>query len=72
MCMYKNGRPHESLNNVPPTQFLLKDGKLYPHPTGQQEFPTFQHKKNHQHSKKETNKTKQKTILLDVAKNGVS
>ncbi len=42
MWMYNNERPHESLNNFPPTQFLLKYGKLHPHPMGQQEFPTFQ------------------------------
>lgn len=42
MWMYNNERPHEALNNLPPTQFLLKYGKLHPHPRGCQEFPTFQ------------------------------
>jgi putative transposase len=32
---YNNIRPHDSLMNLPPTQFLLKYGKL-------KEFPTFQ------------------------------
>lgn len=40
--MYNNERPHESLNNLPPTQFLLKYGKLHRHPAGLSEFPTFQ------------------------------
>ena len=42
MWMYNNERPHESLNNLPPTHFLLKYGKLHPHPRGYTEFPTFQ------------------------------
>ena len=42
MWMYNNERPHESLNNLPPTRFLLKYGKLHPHPRGYTEFPTFQ------------------------------
>jgi len=35
MWEYNNIRPHDSLMNLPPTQFLLKYGKL-------EEFPTFQ------------------------------
>jgi putative transposase len=35
MWEYNNIRPHKSLMNLPPTQFLLKYGKL-------SEFPTFQ------------------------------
>ena len=46
LWMYNNERPHEALNNLPPTKFLLKYGKLHPHPLGQQEFPTFQQDKN--------------------------
>ncbi|MFM7902176.1 MAG: transposase, partial [Bacteroidota bacterium] len=42
ICMYNNERPHESLKNLPPAQFLLKYGKLHPHPRGYTEFPTFQ------------------------------
>ena len=43
---YNNYRPHEALNNLPPITFMLKYGKLHPHPTGQTEFPTFQHDNN--------------------------
>lgn len=46
MWMYNNERPHESLNELPPTQFLLKYGKLHPHPRGYTEFPTFQQDTN--------------------------
>ena len=46
LWMYNNERPHESLNNLPPRQFLLKYGKLHTHPLGQEEFPTFQQDKN--------------------------
>ena len=46
MWTYNNFRPHESLNNLPPTTFMLKYGKLHPHPLGQTEFPTFQHDNN--------------------------
>jgi len=46
MWTYNNFRPHESLNNLPPTTFMLKYGKLHPHPAGQTEFPTFQHENN--------------------------
>jgi putative transposase len=45
ICMYNNERPHESLNNMPPTDFLLKYGKLHVHPRGYTEFPTFQQDK---------------------------
>lgn len=40
--MYNNERPHESIQNLPPRQFLLKYGKLHAHPRGYTEFPTFQ------------------------------
>jgi putative transposase len=43
MWMYNNERPHQSLNNLPPTQFLLKYGKLHL-PDKEEEFPTFQQK----------------------------
>lgn len=43
--MYNNERPHESIKNLPPTQFLLKYGKLHAHPRGYTEFPTFQQDK---------------------------
>jgi putative transposase len=46
MWTYNNFRPHESLNNLPTTTFMLKYGKLHPHPLGQTEFPTFQHDNN--------------------------
>ena len=46
MWNYNNYRPHEALNNLPPITFMLKYGKLHPHPTGQTEFPTFQHDDN--------------------------
>jgi putative transposase len=39
--MYNNERPHQSLNNLPPTPFLLKYGKLHL-PDEEKEFPTFQ------------------------------
>src|SRR5690606_27153742 len=44
--MYNNDRPHSSLNNLTPRQFLLKYGKLFApdqlKDTFEQEFPTFQ------------------------------
>ena len=40
---YNNERPHSSLVYTTPTQFMLKYGKLHAHPSGQMEFPTFQH-----------------------------
>lgn len=43
--MYNNERPHESIQNLPPRQFLLKYGKLHAHPRGYTEFPTFQQDK---------------------------
>ncbi len=46
MWTYNNFRPHESLNGLPPTTFMLKYRKLHPHPAGQTEFPTFQHDNN--------------------------
>jgi putative transposase len=46
MWTYNYFRPHESLNNLPPTTFILKHGKLHPHLLGQTEFPTFQHGNN--------------------------
>lgn len=46
MWTYNNFRPHESLNGLPPTIFMLKYGKLHPHPAGQTEFPTLQHDNN--------------------------
>jgi putative transposase len=48
MWVYNNYRPHESLNDLPPTTFMLKYGKHHPHPAGQTEFPTFQHDNNNQ------------------------
>ena len=42
---YNNERPHESIQNLPPRQFLLKFGKLHAHPRGYTEFPTFQQDK---------------------------
>ncbi len=42
LWMYNNERPHESLGNLPPAQFLLKYGKLHTHPLGYTDFPTFQ------------------------------
>jgi putative transposase len=41
MWMYNNIRPHSALNNLPPTPFLLKYGKLHLHDE-EKEFPTFQ------------------------------
>jgi putative transposase len=41
MWTYNNFRPHESLNNLPPTTFMMKYGKLHSHPLGQTEFPAF-------------------------------
>ena len=46
--MYNNERPHESLMHIPPTQFLLKYGKIHAHPRGYNEFPTFQQDMNMQ------------------------
>lgn len=40
--MYNNERPHEATKNLPPTQFLMKYGKIHTHPRGYTEFPTFQ------------------------------
>lgn len=40
--IYNNDRRHESLDNLRPTQFLLKYVKLHAHPQGQSKFPTFQ------------------------------
>lgn len=45
--MYNNERPHESLNNLPPTMFLLKYGKLHGSFKRQNEFPTFQQDNNY-------------------------
>ncbi len=45
--MYNNDRPHESLDNLTPTQFLLKYGKIHAHPQGQSEFPIFQQDNNY-------------------------
>lgn len=46
LWMYNHERPHESLGNLPPRQFLLKYGKLHSHPEGANEFPTFQQDDN--------------------------
>lgn len=48
--IYNNDRPHESLGNITPAQFLLKYGKLHAHPRGQHEFPTFQQDNNNKQS----------------------
>jgi transposase InsO family protein len=45
--MYNNERPHESLNNLPPTMFLLKYGKLHGSFKRLNEFPTFQQDNNY-------------------------
>lgn len=42
MWEYNNLRPHESLANNTPAEFLLKFGKLHHSTNGQSEFPTFQ------------------------------
>lgn len=42
MWMYNNERPHDSLNNMTPTAFLLKYGKLHHPHKANAEFPTFQ------------------------------
>ncbi|MBX7052706.1 MAG: integrase core domain-containing protein, partial [Flavobacteriales bacterium] len=49
--MYNNERPHESMKNLPPREFLLKYGKLQPHPRGYTEFPTFQQDNNNHYKK---------------------
>lgn len=46
MWMYNNERPHSSLGNKSPREFLLKYGKLHISPADQQEFPTFQQDHN--------------------------
>ena len=61
--MYNNERPHESLDNLSPAQFLLKYGKLHPHPRGQDEFPTFQQDNNN----KQQITFNQKHLLLTEA-----
>jgi putative transposase len=45
--MYNNEKPHESLNNLPPTMFLLKYGKLHGSFKRLNEFPTFQQDNNY-------------------------
>jgi hypothetical protein len=40
---YGSGTPHGALNYHTPNQFMLKYGKLHSHPSGLNEFPTFQH-----------------------------
>ena len=42
---YNNNRPHSGINNMTPTDFLLKYGKLH-NPLLQAEFPTFQQEHN--------------------------
>lgn len=39
MWTYNNYRTPESLDSLPPTIFILKYGKLQPHPAGQTVFP---------------------------------
>jgi putative transposase len=57
--MYNNDRPHESLGNITPAQFLLKYGKLHPHPRGQHEFPSFLQDRNN-------NRKKNKSIFKNL------
>ena len=46
MWIYNNERPHSSLGYLPPTQFLLKYGKLHHPAKTDAEFPTFQQDDN--------------------------
>ena len=46
MWIYNNERPHSSLGYLPPTQFLLKYGKLHHPAKADADFPTFQQDDN--------------------------
>lgn len=61
MWTYNNERPHAGLQNMTPTGFLLKYGKL-PKTQGQQEFSTFQQEYHHNH-----HNFKNISIILNVA-----
>jgi putative transposase len=63
--MYNNERPHESLKNTPPAPFLLKYGKLHPHPQGQSEFPTFQQDKYNNQTKEKVKTLKSITSTFE-------
>ncbi len=63
---YNNNRPHESLSNHTPVEFLLKYGKLHcPPSSGLLEFPTFQQDEYNNYCSKEQN-----SIFTTVAKYG--
>lgn len=60
--IYNNERPHSSLNNIPPREFLLKYGKLHLPADQSHEFATFQQDDDGDVQFEE------KTIFLTVAK----